>query len=120
METARATANTLSTGTTSGEGARAFAHYEDHHESYKLVTQDDLREISGFGWIQQGLLSAGAFFFSGAFWLFAEKVSGQDKFQITPWMGTCILSMLFGVALVIVSLIMFALKQKRISKYFKR
>jgi hypothetical protein len=110
------------TGGGEGEetGARAHAHYRDRHEEYVLVTRDDLREIKAFGWLQQALLTIGTFFFSGAFWLLAELAAHQEtegKSQITSWMGMCVASMIFGISLIIVAVIFYALKQKRLNKY---
>jgi hypothetical protein len=101
-------------------GAQAVPHYEDRHEDYILVTADDLREIRAFGWLQQSIFGTGAFFFSGAFWLFCEILSNQQKFEFTPWMGMCAVSMVFGAVLVGVSGIMFWLKQKRQKKYVSK
>jgi hypothetical protein len=101
-----------------GEGAKAHPRYRDRHEDYILVTQDDLREIKTLGWVQQALYGTGTFFFSGAFWLIMELMAHQEKFEFTPWMGVCIISMASGVVLAVVGLIMFSMRQKRLSKYF--
>ena len=103
-----------------GGGARAHPHYEDRHEEYLLVTKDDLREIRAFGWMQQGLLVSGTFFFSGAFWLFIELVAHQSengKFEFTSWMGMCVLSMGFGTILGVIAWGHAILRQRRLNKY---
>jgi hypothetical protein len=102
---------------TAERGARAVAHYEDRHERYVLVTKDDLREIKGFGWLQQSLFGAGAFLFSGAFWLLINLLSEQTKYQFTSWMGMCVISMIAGAMLSGVGIIMFVMRQKRLNKY---
>jgi cytosine/uracil/thiamine/allantoin permease len=84
------------------------------------VTRDDLREVKAFGWLQQGLLTLGTFFFSGAFWLLAELFAHQEAegiTQFTAWMGMCVVSMIFGIALIITAIVFYALKQKRLNKY---
>jgi hypothetical protein len=103
-----------------GEGARAYAHYQDRHEEYVLVIRDDLREIRSLGWLQQSLFGIGTFFFSGAFWLLIELMAHQERFEITAWMGMCLLSILFGVTLAVVGLVLFSLRQRRLNKYFGR
>lgn len=101
-------------------GAQAFAHYEDRHERYILMTRDDLREIRTFGWLQEAIFGVGMFFFSGAFWLLAELLAHEEKqpkFEFTAWMGMCCVSMVFGLVLAAASLIMFWLRLKRLNKY---
>src|SRR5258708_6349401 len=66
-------------------GAQAVPHYRHRHEEYVLVTQDDLREIRAFGWLQQSLFGVGSFFFSGAFWVFIQLLAQQEKFEFTAW-----------------------------------
>jgi predicted transporter len=83
------------------------------------VTKDDLREIKGFGWLQQGLFGSGTFFFSGAFWLLAELVSHNEKSEFTSWMAMCILSILFGLVLISIGLFLHYLREKKLDKYFK-
>jgi hypothetical protein len=83
------------------------------------VTRDDLREIKTFEWLQQAILGIGTFFFSGAFWLFVGLLAHQEKFEVTAWIGMCFMSMLFGAVLVLVSTIIYYLKQKRLDKYFE-
>jgi hypothetical protein len=56
--------------------------------------------------------------FSGAFWLIIELMAHQEKFEFTPWIGVCIISMAAGVILAAVGLVMFSLRQKRLNKYF--
>ena len=102
----------------SEEGAKARPRYHHRDEDYILVTRDDLREIKGFGWLQQGLLSVGTFFFSGAFWLFAELLANQEKFAFTAWLAMCVVSMGSGAVLIVASLIFYSMRQKRLDKYF--
>lgn len=85
------------------------------------MTRDDLREIKGFGWLQQALFGTGTFFFSGAFWLLAELLSHEekDKFEFTAWMGMCVVSIIAGLTLIGTSLILYNLREKRLGKYFK-
>jgi hypothetical protein len=101
-------------------GAHAVPHYRDRHEEYLLVTRDDLREIRNFGWFQQTLFGVGTFFFSGAFWLLAELIAHQEhgKFEFTPWMAVCVISMIAGAALGFIGFVMFLMRQRRLNKYF--
>jgi hypothetical protein len=104
------------------EGAKAHPKYHDRHEEYVLVTRDDLREIRALGWTQQALFGAGTFFFSGAFWLFAELVAHEEqegKYEFTAWMGMCLVSMAAGALLGGAGLFFYSLRQKRLDKYFK-
>jgi hypothetical protein len=103
-----------------GEGARVHPHYQDRHEEYVLVIRDDLREIRSLGWLQQSLFGVGTFFFSGAFWLMIELMAHQERFEFTAWMGECVLSVLFGIVLAVVGLVLFTLRQRRLSKYFNQ
>jgi hypothetical protein len=43
-------------------GARHIPHYLDRHEDYVTVSGPFLRELSTFGWLQEGLGAAGMFF----------------------------------------------------------
>jgi len=97
--------------------------YHHRHEEYVLVIRDDLQEIKTFGWLQQVLFGTGVFFFSGAFWLLMELLAHQEmeekgKFEFTAWMAMCVLSMGFGATLSLVALILFWLRQRRLTKYF--
>lgn len=101
-------------------GARVHPVYSDRHEEYALVTKDDLREFKAFSWMQESLLGCGVFFFSGAFWLLCELLAHQaetSKFELTPWMFVCFVSMSFGIILTALAFGMFVLKQKRLKKY---
>lgn len=83
-------------------GARHIAHYHDQHEDYIPVSRSLLRELSSFGWLQEGAGAAGMFFFSGAFWLLitllAEHSSELDQFA--AWIAFCGISILFGGVLI--------------------
>lgn len=83
------------------------------------MTLDDLREIKGFGWLQQAMFGMGMFFFSGAFWLLMAILADQKKLEITPWMGMCGLSIIFGFSLMAVGVVIHYLRNKRLDKYFK-
>jgi hypothetical protein len=98
-------------------GAKVHAHYQDRHEEYIPVTKDDLQEVRTFGWLQQSLFGTGTFFFSGAFWLLMELLSREPKF--TAFVAMCILSMAFGAILGAIGLVMFAIRQRRLNKYFE-
>jgi hypothetical protein len=102
----------------SDEGAKARPIYHHRDEEYVLVTRDDLREVKGLGWLQQSLFGVGTFLFSGAFWLFWSLIAEQTKFDFTAWMGMCVISMIAGLAVAAVGLTLFALRQKRLNKYF--
>ena len=101
------------------EGAKTIARYRHRYEDYIPVTLDDLREIKGFGWLQQAMFGMGMFFFSGAFWLLMAILADQKKLEITPWMGMCGLSIIFGFSLMAVGVVIHYLRNKRLDKYFK-
>ena len=105
-------------GASGSVGARVHHRYHDRTEDTIAVTRDDLREIKAVGWIQQSFSTLGTFFFSGAFWLLFELMAHQEKFEFTAWMGMCVVSIIAGGALASAGWIMFALKQKRLNKYF--
>ncbi len=106
---------------TSQVGARHIPHYLDQHEEYIPVSRPLLEELSTFGWLQEGAAAAGTFFFSGAFWLLVTLlVEHNDEIpKYAPWLLTCIVSMLFGAALVWVGYHHFRLKQNRIREIFR-
>jgi hypothetical protein len=108
--------------TRTGGRGKVTARFHDRTEDYCYITEGDLREVVEFGYLNQALIQAGTFFFSGGFGLFAELVvreadSGK-RFSITPWMGTFIVSMVFGAVLAGVGWLVFLVKQKKIRKYF--
>lgn len=102
-------------------GARHIPHYYDQHEDYVPVSRPLLRELSTFGWLQEGAGAAGMFFFSGAFWLFATLVyeHGVHLSEYVPWVLMCVISMLFGAVLIWVGYRHFKLKQDRIQDIFR-
>jgi hypothetical protein len=71
------------------------------------VTLGDLREISEFGWLERFLFGTG-------------MRSEKEKFEFTPWMAICVISMIAGLVLAIVGLILSGLKQKKLNKYFPK
>ena len=104
-----------------GDGARHIPHYLEQHEDYVPVNRPLLRELSSFGWLQEGCGAAGTFFFSGAFWLFFTMLfEHSDEYKkYVPWFLMCIVSMIFGLALLGVGYSHFKLKQDRISDIFR-
>ena len=108
-------------GASGGAGARHIPHYVDLHEDYVPVSRPLLKELSTFGWLQEGAGAAGMFFFSGAFWLLATMLyeHGFHLSEYLPWALTCILSMLFGGVLMWISYWHFKLKQNRIEDIFR-
>ncbi len=87
-------------------------------EEYAYVTRSDLRELQTIGWLHQSLIGLGTFFSSGAFWLAIGIISQQPKVEFTAWLGMCLISIVAGGALAAVGLILFAVKQKKLAKYF--
>jgi hypothetical protein len=104
-----------------GDGARHIPHYVDQHEDYVPVSRLLLRELSSFGWLQEGCGAAGTFFFSGAFWLLLTMLfeHGDEYKKYVPWFLMCIISMIFGSVLLWVGYSHFKLKQDRISEIFR-
>jgi hypothetical protein len=102
-------------------GARHIPHYHDLHEDYVPVSRPILRELSTFGWLQEGAGAAGMFFFSGAFWLFITMIFEHfdELKKYVPWLLLCIICMLFGAVLVWVGYRHFQLKQARIQDIFR-
>jgi hypothetical protein len=103
-------------------GARHTPQYRDTSEEYLPVRRSDLREISNFSWLEHGLGGIGMFFVSGAFWLlpviFIEH--GKDmKDHHWAWVGTCLLSIVFGLVLLWISHRHFKMREQRINDYFK-
>lgn len=89
-------------------------------EEYAYVTPNDLHDVAAFGMLEYLLSQTGGFFFAGALWQAVAILSSQTKFEITPWLFACALSMVFGVVLLIGGYIMFRMKQQKIKKYFPK
>lgn len=110
-------------GRSQDQGKVTF-QYHGRVEHYAYVTESDLREAVEFGFLHQVLIQSGTFFFSGAFWLLTELVIKQTEispsFKITPWMGVCGLSMLFGSVLNFAGWRLYVAKQKKLEKYFPK
>jgi hypothetical protein len=107
----------------SASKGKVVPRYHDRVEVYAYVTENDLRESIQFGVLQEVLIQSGTFFFSGAFWLLIELVIKQSErkppqFEVTPWMGVCSLSILFGVILAVAGWTIFLLRQKKLKGYF--
>jgi hypothetical protein len=102
-------------------GARHIPHYSDQHENYITVSPSILRELSTFGWLQEGLGAAGTFFFSGAFWLLVTLLVEhlEEIKKYAPWLMLCVISMIFGGILIWIGYSHFRLKQDRINDIFR-
>jgi len=97
-------------------GAKHIARYHDRHEDYIPVSPQHLRELSTFGWLQEGAGAVGMFFFSGAFWLAVTVAFEHSKelTKYTDWLFVCFLSVIFGIALIVIGWTHFNMKQLRI------
>lgn len=102
-------------------GAQHTPTYIHSTAEYVAVRKSDLREISEFGWLEEGAGAVGLFFFSGAFWLAVTLLSEHSTNLKTylPWFGVCLLSMLFGVALLWIAHSHFKMRKNRIDDYFR-
>jgi hypothetical protein len=100
-----------------GNGGYIHLRFHDRLEEYACVTRDDLRASMEFNVLAQFLFGVGMFFL-GALWPLVELLGHQERFEPTPWMAVCGLSMAFGLALAIVGLRLLWLKQDRLKKYF--
>jgi len=116
-----AAARAVGSGYSLGEaGARHIPHYHDLHEDYVPVNRPLLRDLSSYGWLQEGVGAAGMFFFSGAFWLLATILfeHGNELPKYAPWILLCVVCILFGGVLMWVGYYHFKLKQDRIRDIF--
>jgi hypothetical protein len=100
-----------------GNGGYIRHWVHDRSEEYACVTRDELREIMEFNILAQSLFGGGTFFL-GALWPLIELLGHQERFEPTPWMAVCGLSMAFGLTLAIIGLRLLWLKQDRLRKYF--
>jgi tetrahydromethanopterin S-methyltransferase subunit C len=102
-------------------GARYLPQYRDTRGEHILVSRADLRDVSTYGWLQEGVGGIGMFFFSGAFWLLATILVEHSKEldKVAPWIGMCILSIIFGAVLIGIAHTHFSLKKERINDYFE-
>jgi len=84
------------------------------------VSRADLRDVSTFGWLQEGVGGLGMFFASGAFWLLAAIFveHSHELNKVAAWIIMCVLSIAFGCVLMWISHKHFKLKQQRIEDYF--
>jgi hypothetical protein len=109
-------------GPRGGGKGKVIPQYHSRIEEYAYVTQADLREAVSLGVLQQVLIQTGTFFFSGAFWLFIDLIirqaEGSAPFRPTPWMGVCLLSIVFGVVLAVAGWAIFLMKQEKLRRYF--
>jgi hypothetical protein len=99
-----------------GTGARYIPHYHDRHEDHVSVSPSDLRRLSDFALLQEGVGAAGVFFLSGAFWLLVTLLAEHWKeyIQYMPWFVTCVISILFGAVLMWVGWVNFNQKRRLI------
>jgi hypothetical protein len=108
-------------GASGGAGAQHTPIYRDSSAEYVAVRKSDLREISQFGWLEEGAGAAGMFFLSGGFWLAAallvEHSNELEKYG--AGFGLCALSVIFGVVLMWIARNHFQMREQRISDYFK-
>jgi len=105
---------------TTPSGARHIPRYLDKHEEYVPVSRPLLRELSTLALLQEGVGAAGAFFFSGPFWLIINILveHSTDLKTYAPWLILCCISMLFGAVLIWIGYNHFRLKQRRIEDIF--
>jgi hypothetical protein len=105
-----------------GTGARHHPTYVDTQAEYVAVRKSDLRDISQFGWLEEGAGAVGVFFISGAFWL-AITLCVEHSDQLAKYLfgfifcGICIL---FGVVLVWIAHSHFKMRRTKIEGYFTR
>jgi hypothetical protein len=105
-----------------GTGAQHNPIYLDSSAEYVAVRKSDLRELSTFGWLQEGAGAVGMFFVSGAFWLAITLVveHAPELSKYWPAFVLCLLSILFGGVLLWISHRHFQMRDARINDYFRR
>lgn len=82
------------------------------------MNERDLRELLTIDAVQQLMMAVGTFFASGATWLAIEKLMEQDKFQITPLLGVCGVSIVFGGALFVAGFVLYIMRRQKIRDIF--
>jgi hypothetical protein len=107
-------------GTTAKKSSKHVPTYQDSTAGYIAVRKTDLREISKFGWLEEGIGAGGMFFLSGAFWAFFALVIEHHDHLADYWAGEllCLLSMIFGGVLVWLAHVHFAMRTDKIQAIF--
>ena len=85
------------------------------------MSRAKLREISTFGWLQEGIGALGVFFVSGAFWTFITLISehSDEWRKYLPWFILCGCLVVAGLGLIWVGYRHFKLKQDCIEEIFR-
>ncbi len=99
-------------------GARINQTYLVRTQRSVAVNEADLEELLTFDVLQQALMALGIFMLSGAVWLGIEKVLEQDVFQFTPLIALCATASVFGTALLVVGLVLFKMRRRKVRKIF--
>lgn len=106
--------------TSGGTGAQHNPTYQDTTAEYIAVRKSDLRELSTFGWLEEGIGGVGMFFLSGAFWLAADLVAehSDNLFAYKISLGFCAMCLILGGIFIWIAHVHFKLKRQRIDDYF--
>lgn len=100
-------------------GATIQSTYHQRNQDVIAVNKSDLEDILSFDGISAIFGTIGMFFLSGSVWLIADKGLGEPPFIMTPLLGFCFASVVFGFVFLAAGIYMHSKKRGRITQIFK-
>lgn len=99
-------------------GATINSTYHERNQDVIAVNKSDLEDILSFDGISAFFGTVGMFFLSGSVWLIVDKGLGTETFVMTPLLGFCFASVIFGVVFLFAGAFMHSKKRGRITQIF--
>ena len=99
-------------------GAMIRNRYLERSQEVVAVNRYDLETIKDFDGRSSRFSAMGIFLMSGAFWLVMDRISAQEKFELTNTIISCIFSIILGIILAYVGFVFGKEKRKSIDRIF--